>query len=113
MLESEEEELSAGYLNDGEGGEDEADFPKPVLNSNENSRDFLPRISPVPDNKVLISLSSKSPDVRINKRTVKLKTSESIAPGTTQNSAERTNVGLKPQLGVSSSAKVIENKPLC
>ena len=75
-MSGDDEELSVGYLDNDEGAEEEGRFTKPAPVSNNNSRDFLPSISTIPDNKVLISLTSKSPDVRISKRTVKLKVAD-------------------------------------
>lgn len=94
-ISGDEDDLSAGYLN-GEGAEEEGECTKPLRKINENSRDFLPRISPVPDKKVLLTLSSKSPDVGISKRNIKLKVADTISPGTLQNLSERSNIGLKP-----------------
>ena len=104
---TDEEDDSVGYLDNGEGGEEEAEQTLPL--SNIATRKRLMQVSPKPDDtsKILISLQSKSPDVRISKRTIKIKSSADGSQAT-QNSAEKPTVGIKPQLGISSSAKVID-----
>lgn len=102
-ISGDEDDLSAGYLN-GEGAEEEGECTKPLRKINENSRDFLPRISPIPDKKVLLTLSSKSPDIHKGDRCrnfqakyqAELKVADTISPGTLQNLSERSNIGLKP-----------------
>ena len=87
-----EEELSAGYLDNDGGEEDEYE-----LNSN--------NISPKPQSMMTIT-TGKSPDV--NRYKIKLKAAELPAISSSQEKIYTTNK--KTSLGVSNSQKVIENK---
>ena len=95
----EDEDLSAGYL-DNDDGDDENEYEL-------NSSPSLNNISPKRQSMMTIT-TGNSPEVNRHKRTIKLKAPEPPIIGQSAEKIYQSN--MKNSLGVSNSQKVIENK---
>ena len=95
----EDEDLSAGYL-DNDDGDDENEYEL-------NSSPSLNNISPKRQSMMTIT-TGNSPEVNRHKRTIKLKAPEPPTVGQSPEKIYQSN--MKNSLGVSNSQKVIENK---